>query len=512
MRGRSLGRGRSVTSSVSGRLVPALVLLAWALLLVAWVMGNAPFAAPDEADHYVRAIGISEGHLIGTPDPSARLGVTPRAIAFNAKEARLVSLPRGLDPVPFTCELGPGERSAACLNTADRDPPPVRRVSSVGDYQPLPYLLPAIAVRAGSSPPSALRLGRAAEALTAFGLLAVAVFALYDAASPLLSLLGLLLAVTPMALFCGAILNDSATEIAGALAFFSCLLRLGRPPHARTRWWALTAASGAILALSRSASPAWLVLALLIAVAWSGPRTFARRWSHGWAPRVTAGVLVLAVALNLVWEAIYGTHLSPDTAQLHAGLVAGAHEWWRALPELVGKFGYLEVKLPLIIPIAWFGLVLALLAAAGVVADQRERVLLAVVVAVGLTGPVVFYALLIRPAGGGLQGRHVLPILVAVPLLAGEALYRHRHRGRALWLRPLMLAMPAAVGVMQAAAWYVNAKRYAVGGSGPEWFPGRAVWAPPAGWWAWLAATALAAITLAALGLAARGSSPRPSG
>jgi hypothetical protein len=484
--------------------MPTLVLLAWALLLVAWVMGNPPFAAPDEADHYVRAVGMGEGHLIGTPDPSARLGVTPREIAFTAREARIVSLPRGLDPVPFTCELGPGGRSAACLNTADRDPPPVMRVSSVGDYQPLPYLLPAIAVRVGSSPPSALRLGRAVEALTAFGLLAIAVFALYDATSPLLSLLGLLLAVTPMALFCAAILNDSATEIASALAFFSCLLRLGRPLPVRARWWAMTAASGAILALSRSASPAWLVLALLIAVAWSGPRTFARRWSDGWAPRITVAVLVLAVALNLVWEGLYGTHLSPETTQLHAGLVAGAHEWWRALPELVGKFGYLEVKLPLMIPIVWFGLVLALVAAAGAAADSRERVLLTALVATGLAGPVVFYALLIRPTGGGLQGRHVLPILVAVPLLAGEMLNRHRARANALLLQSLTLAVPAAVAVMQAIAWYVNAKRYAVGDSGPEWFLSRAAWAPQGGWWTWLGAIVLASVCIAAFGFLAR--------
>ncbi len=270
------------------------------------------------------------------------------------------------------------------------------------------------------------------------------------------------------------------------------------------RWWAFTAASGAIFALSRSASPAWLVLALLIAVAWCGPRTFARRWTDGRAPRVTAGVLVLAMALNRVWEGFYGTQLSPQTTQLHAGLVAGVHEWWRALPELVGKFGYLDVKLPLIIPIAWFGLVVALLAAAGVVADRRERVLLAVVVAVGLAGPVVFYALLIRPTGGGLQGRHVLAILVAVPLLAGEALNRHRHRASAAWLRPLALAIPAAVAVMQAVAWYVNAKRYAVGGSGPEWFLGRAAWSPPAGWWTWLLTAVLASGCLAALTLADR--------
>lgn len=485
------------------RLVPALVLLAWGLLLAAWVMGNAPFAAPDEADHYIRAIGVSEGRLLGKADPSARIGVTLTQVAWTAQATRLVSLPRGLDPEPFTCELRPGELSAACLNAVDPRPPPVTAVTTVGNYQPLPYLLPAVLVRAASSAPAALRLGRAAEALSAFALLAIAVFALCDAVSPLLSLLGLLLAVTPMALFCGATLSGSSTEIAGGVAFFSCLLRVCRTGPLRARWWAFTALSGAVLALSRSASPAWLVLALLIAAAWSGPRTFARRWSGGWAPRVTAGVLVLAVALNELWEGLYGSHVQVDTGEVHAGLVAGTHEWWTALPELVGKFGYLDVRLPLVIPVAWFALVLALLASAAAVSGKRERLALAAILGAGLLGPVIFYALLIRPTGFGLQGRHVLPILVAVPLLAGETLNRHCARARARWLRALTVAIPAAVAVMQTVAWYVNAKRYAVGGSGPSWFLSRAAWAPPAGWWTWLAAAALAGVCLTALGLLA---------
>jgi hypothetical protein len=230
------------------RLVPALVLLAWGLLLAAWVMGNAPFAAPDEADHYIRAIGVSEGRLLGKADPSARIGVTLTQVAWTAQATRLVSLPRGLDPDPFTCELRPGELSAACLNAVDPRPPPVTAVTTVGNYQPLPYLLPAVLVRAASSAPAALRLGRAAEALSAFALLAIAVFALYDAVSPLLSLLDLLLAVTPMALFCGATLSGSSTEIAGGVAFFSCLLRVCRTGPLRARWWAFTALSGAVLA------------------------------------------------------------------------------------------------------------------------------------------------------------------------------------------------------------------------------------------------------------------------
>jgi Predicted membrane protein (DUF2142) len=492
----------------TARLLPALVLAGWVLLLAAWVMGNAPFAAPDEADHFIRAVGVGAGHPIGAADPAARLGATSVQLAWTAQSIRLVSLPRGLDPRPFSCELGLGEHSAACLNSVRSLPSPVSLVSAVGNYQPLPYLLPAFALRAGGSAPAALRFARAAQALTVLALLALAVFALYDAAAPLVSLLGLLLAATPMVLFCAASLSGSGLEISGAVAFFSCLLRLGWPGRPPARWWVFTALSGAVLALSRSTGPAWLVLLGLIMAAWSGPRAFAGRWTAGRAGRVAAGVLVVAVALNRVWEGLYGSHLPLDTSRLSAGLVAGAHEWWRALPDLVGKFGYLDVKLPLVLPLVWFALVLSLLAAAWAVCGRRERLVFAGLLAGALGGPVVFYALFLRPTGFGLQGRHVLPVLVAIPLLAGETLYRRsRSLSRVAAGRLALLAavVPVAVALVQVAAWYVNARRYAVGGSGLVWFLDRAAWAPPGGWWTWLAAAVLGGLCLGAGAFAGRG-------
>lgn len=485
-------------------LIPTLILMAWALLLAAWVMGNAPFAAPDEAQHYIRAVGVSQGHLIGTAAPSAGSGSTPTQMAWTAQAARSVSLPRGLDPDAFACELGPGERSAACLNAANQHPPPVTLVTAVGNYQPVPYLLPAVALSAAHSPPAALRFARAAGALVVLALLAVALFALYEPEHQLLSLLGLMLAVTPMVLFCGASLSGSGTEIAGGIAFFCCLLRVGRSALASTRWWVCTAISGSLLALSRSASPGWLLLGVLVTVGWGGPQAFVRRWTAGWAPRLTAGVLVLAVAINRIWEALYGSHISLDTTKLHPGLVAGVHEWWRALPDLVGKFGYLEVKLPVVVPILWFALVLALFVTACVVCQERERLVLTLVLAVALVGPVIFYALLLRPTGFGLQGRHILPILIVVPLLAGEAVTTYSGSVRTGWLLALAMMIPAATGIMQLMAWYVNAKRYAVGGSGPEWFLSHAAWSPPTGWWTWFAATVLASFCLGVVALVNR--------
>lgn len=490
----------SKASGLGGRShrVVFLVLAAWALLLAAWVITNPPFASPDEAEHYIRAVGISEGHLIGPSDPSVRIGVDARQIAWTRQATRLVTLPAGLDPLPFTCATGTGNLSAACLNSAKPIPSRVTLPTAVGNYQPLPYLLPAAIMRAASSPPDVLRWGRAAGALVAFALLAVALLALYDASYPVLSILGLLLAVTPMALFCAASLNGSGLEITSGIAFFSCLLRLTRAGPVPRRWWAAAALSGATLALSRPASPLWIVIALGVVAAWDGPRALVARWVRSRVAWLAAAGLVLAVTLNRVWEARYGSHVAIDTSSLHAGLVAGAHEWWRALPEMVGKFGYIDVKLPVVLPIVWFALILVLVVAASR-GHRRDRVILGSLTVCALVLPVIFYALITRPTGFGLQGRQLLPTLVILPLLAGEVYYRHRERITSLVAHHLIRVLPVGVGVMQVAAWYVNAKRFAVGSSGALWFPSQATWEPPAGWAVWLVLMILSVVCFVAV-------------
>lgn len=149
-------------------------------------------------------------------------------------------------------------------------------------------------MRLASGPPSAVRLARGAMALTVLALLAVALFALYDTACPILSILGLLLAVTPMALFSAAILNGSGVEIASSIAFFSCLLRLARSRVQRPAWWIATAVAGAVFALSRPASPGWLVAALAVGIVWAHrTRTFAR-WRQDRAAWLAGCVVALA--------------------------------------------------------------------------------------------------------------------------------------------------------------------------------------------------------------------------
>lgn len=85
-------------SARRARLVPCLLLTGWLVLVAVWVMSNPPFVAPDEFEHYVRAIGIGDGQLIGARDTTADIGSTPSQVAWTRQATRLVAVPAGLDP------------------------------------------------------------------------------------------------------------------------------------------------------------------------------------------------------------------------------------------------------------------------------------------------------------------------------------------------------------------------------------------------------------------------------
>lgn len=479
---------------------PFLLAAGYALLAIAWAMANPPFLAPDEDAHYRRALGVADGHLVGRVAAYHDAALTPVQAAWAAQTARAVRVPAGLSPTGYGCPVGHPRRSAACQKALR----PARRgaweVTPVGTYEPLPYLLPAAAVSIAQTPASGDRLGRLATVLPWLALVALAAFALWsaEAVGPLL---GLLLAVTPTTVFIGASLTGSGLEIGASIAFAAVLLRLVRDDRPLGCLWAAAATSGAVLALSRSLGPAWVLIDVAVVAALAGPgrlREIVR--VKPIAASVVGATLSAAVALSLAWEAIYGPRVSIGLDPLQASIGAGRRQLGEALLQAVGSFGYNEVHLPAAPSIVWGAMLAMLVAVAWRAAATRERRVLGVTIAVALVFPVLFFAAVTRHSGFPLQGRHVLPVLVLVPLLAGEVIHRHRRRLQARLLAAAGLATAAGVSAVQLTAWYVDAHRAAVGTRGPWWFAHAASWSPPAGWFTWLFVAALGAIALAAAG------------
>jgi hypothetical protein len=477
-----------------------LVLVGWALLSAAWVVGNPPFGGPDEGQHYLRALQVGRGHLITTARPGAAVGETERQIAWTRQGTYTMHVPAGMAPHDYECWTSDRRSNAGCL---DAFRPPERgftTVAAVGNYQPLPYLLPGLATRAASAPGPALRLARAAGALLSLALLWVALRMTWSPAAGALSLLGLLLAVTPMVIFCASVLTGSGPEIAAGIAFAASLLRLRRDEScARSPWvWAGVGASGAVLVLSRTTGPVYLLLIALPVLALGGGGA---AWRHlrGRAGAAVAAVatILAAVVGNRVWERAHGPHPVTGFSNVRAVLGDAVSEWWRASSELIGKFGYLEYRLPPVAYVLWFAAGFALIAAALRVARGRERRVLAATVLAATLLPMLLWIYAIRQTGFGLQGRHVLPVLAVVPLMAGELIREHAAALGERLRRRLVIAIPACVGLVHLLAFYWAARRAAVGTDGPLVFIGDSAWSPPLGWGPWLALALAGSVALA---------------
>jgi hypothetical protein len=329
-------------------------------------------------------------------------------------------------------------------------------------------------------------------------LLAAALFLLWSPEARFVSLVGPLLAITPMTVFLAATLNPSGLEITAAVGFIGVVLRLTRQDADSSRWcWVFMGVSGAVLCLSRTQGPIWAVALLLLIVMAGDPRAFVktafrqRRWS---APVVIA--LLAAMVLNRAWEYMYGPRLPFDPFPLITSLSEGLAQLPAVLAHQVGVFNYLEVRMPLPAYVLWGALVFALVVAALLVGTRRQRWMLLMCAAGSLALPIVLVATTMRHTGFGLQGRYVLGFSVIVPLLAGEILVRRYDRLRLLDAEQLFLPFAAGAGFVQFVAWWTNARRFAVGVSGPRWFLPAAEWSPPLGWWPWLLAAVAGALLL----------------
>jgi hypothetical protein len=491
---RGAGKSSSMAALTAARqagAAPAGLLAAGlALLIAAWVFGNPPGAGPDERAHYVRALGAGDLELAGAtfhPTPEQRKafvaagsqapplpGAGLATVLWAAKQTRTFGVPRDLSVFAFGCNDQKPDQSAACVDHP-RGAPSARLPTYTGTYPPWVYVVPGAAMRTQHAPSAALRAGRLVSALLCFALLAAAI-ALTGSAAPAVA--GLAVALTPMVVYCASVLNASGPEIAGSLCFLAAGFRLQRPGAGAAAWVAL-AAGGAALALSRALGPPLLVaLAATLLIL------------HGRRPRrpppagvAAIAVLVVTFALGAWWDVAESPQGVEGGPSFGDALTQTLHDLDDIARHAVGNFGALDTLLPTWLYVLWGALAAALVVLAAVHGTWRQRagLLLCLGVAGGVT--VVVSVVQLR-TGYGAQGRHVLPVLVLVPLYAGEVL-----RSRPMALLPALAGVVWAVG--QAVAWLTNARRGAVGTEGSWWFLGDADWSPPLGWTLWGALAAL---------------------
>jgi hypothetical protein len=419
---------------------------------------------------------------------SAFLGRKQSAGAvWQRRTSREFTVPAGLSFSAFGCGYIADGDWGRCLDEGQASARATARSTYVGTYQPYLYAAPGLVMRAASEPQTAMRLGRLVNAALSFGLLVVAALVLWDGSRGALSLVGLMVAVTPAVVFFGSILNPSGPELASAVCFAACLLRLTRTMEHAGRVWVACAVSGAVLALSRSLGPGFVVLLAMSVVVLTGWRRAASVLKA--APgrsAATAVTIAIACAAGAFWERRYQPHVPWGPRTILDGLDPSIDNLLRLPKQAVGVFGGTDIFMPLPFYIVWWLMLTALLAAAFYVGRGLERVSLPAL-ALAIVAATVVLSAVTRQTGYELTARYTLPFAVLLPLWAGELLVRHRGRLRPRPARALVVGVAAGAAVVHAAAWYTHGRRVSVGDDGDWLFMPHAGWAPPLGWWTWIA-------------------------
>lgn len=440
-------------------------------LLVAWAIAN-PFGGfPDELDHYVRSVSISQGQWVGQPGPLAPppavrscCGPSATASYWVTQGNRIVTIESALTPENLSCdEVLATPRIRDCGSTAGGIIG-AQRITTMGTIEPAGYLAPALAIAIGASSPDwAFRLARLGDVLVAALVLGLTLMAVARSQSSLLRFAGISLAITPMAAFVMSSGSPNATEVAGAIGVWCTALIVTAPGERPSRWaWAGMAGSIALLVLSRSLGPVWILSIAAVVLVLRGRQGLVRTVRgrrRQWL--VIVAVAVSAAMVTIGWEQLVQPKVDLDVGFGLSQLPEAISDIPGIAQETIGNFGPLQIPLPIAMTAAWAVLLIGAVIAAWVVGTWRERLALIVTCGLILAFTILIAAFVLRQNGFGLQGRHVLPMVVGVPILAAEVLVMRRPQ-----MSRAALPLAAAVVVLQILAWVVGVGSYRAGAGG----------------------------------------------
>jgi hypothetical protein len=464
-----------------------LVVLCYALLLTGFVMTNPPGEASDEPAHFYKAAALAHGDVLGEPATITEVnGWTPTMLAWLRGTTREFEVPAHLTG----CDAFGVRTPCASSVVTDRPVRPGHQVSYVGTYSPVPYLPAAVGIRvaeaAGLGPDGTVRAARAAGAAVDMALVGLAGWLVLQGSRRWLGLLGLAVTLTPLVVFTMSQVGNSGREIAGAVCFTCALLRLTAPSPGRrpTAVWVVAAVSGFLFVTARSTSPvfcAFIVGVVLLArhrSAWDVVRSDAVRAA------AAAGVVAVGVALTIGWELAVQPRPQVAAGQVVDGLPFALGRLDEVADQIIGRLGWIHVRLERQTVYLWWSLLLAVLAAGLALGSWWDRAALLL----GGAGAVVLTLLVDagvqQPASleFQMQARYVFAAGVVLPLLAADAARRRPTRPHWLSAEALLcLGATAVVLQLSAGALVLYDREYVET-------------VPPLGWGTWQVLTTLAVL------------------
>ena len=368
------------------------------MMLGAWTFATPIGAAPDEPAHTAQAVAIVRGQF---DEPEVRVTKTD-SIAF-------VRVPCWVDS-PWLRRLGCGGKVHATAGFA---------VTEFSNAPPLYYVVVGIPslLLSGTAGIYAMRV--TGDVLNA-ALIALGIWLLlryYPRRTPLI---GVLLALSPMALFLMSVLNSSGLEIAAGFAAWCGLLCVVAHPNVPRPLALWTAVASILLVLSRPVSPVDLLVIVIVLAVFVGWRDLHNRLNPSLRPLwIPVAVSVAVAAVFILVDGQPSLLGSPPAhgASLISNIATTLHLTGGYLEQSIGNFGWLDVPAPTWVVVDWT-VCLALVTIAAFVLSARCRRSLSVLALAALAMTLALEAPQMNTVGNYFQGRYILPVLIGFPLVA----------------------------------------------------------------------------------------------
>ena len=388
------------------------IFLAILALIMVWSTMLPLFAGPDEHSNFIKSAAVIRGHLVGRNIPaSPEMFYWTTSVDINPRFSTALAVP--------ACFIFASEKPACDVPVGSiaivSDPP----WTQMGRYPPIVFLVSGVGTLFGPRDLSAFASRYVVGLLCAL-FLAISIHGLRRRAR---TTLGVLLAVTPGVIFISAVNNTSGVEICSAVLEWTLLPDLlAGEKMSRFERFAIGAAGVFLIGARPLGFVSYSsVITLIICASWTSKINIRSLLERRWL----LSTQLIAMVFSIWWFVrIYSFQTSPSYVRDVPGLPRGQLiiETLSHLPEVIrqsyGNYGWLDT------PTSTPALYLAAAMAVTVFIMQWRKVsqgtrltallIIASAIAFGILVDIQMYSFV---RGFGLQGRHIVPLLVGVPIV-----------------------------------------------------------------------------------------------
>lgn len=423
------------------------------------------FSGPDEPANFVKSAAVVRGEWVGENYPATlQASYWTTYVDIDPKFGSANGIPWCFAPMR--------EKSACNLAVEDAPVIDVPAFTNMGRYPPLSFLISGVGTIFGPTDLS-VRASRAVLAAVCAGLITMALVVLRRRG---VSVAPLVIALAPASVFLASAMSPSGLETAAAILLWVSSLATFTDSTNRFAHLAM-AIGGLVVICARPIGAVIYLVILVVSLVASGSANQlmnSLRRLYGVFGLHLAGILAMGIWYATVYDAQSSSSLVADQprADLLDRVAHGLASIPRMFDEGFGDFGWLDTPMPRMPFYILLALFLAVIVQ-GISNSSKAVVVAVTAIAVTISVMTVVIDLnyydLFRLYG--VQGRHVMPILIGLPIVAGWNLPKS-------WRRDGVVVVGWAIVMVWAFAGAL--RRYAVGIEpdnafdilfSPEWSP-----------------------------------------